>query len=246
VRPPTDRLGTNRYTASNSSRKRSISKTPTVYDYVEQETRLQRAVPPRPPGKTGTHKERFANGSVDDDRRERLCRLYNDTFHHSRVRTFNGEHLLAGASAGRPTSHFTRSQACGAFANAQHAARHVVGAGRLTTMVAAAMELKRLGLARKPMFAVPNTCSASFRPSCSCCIRAANILVRARKILSRRNAKRNYSAASPPAIGCRHRHTLRFERIHCHAETRNVFSKEQLEELEKINGTCQRTINRAW
>src|SRR2546430_5652797 len=36
----------------------------------------------------------------DDSRRERLVRLYNDTFNHTRLRTFNGEHLtLPGASS---------------------------------------------------------------------------------------------------------------------------------------------------
>ena len=35
----------------------------------------------------------------DDSRRERLCRLYNDTFNLTRLRTFNGDHLtLSGAS----------------------------------------------------------------------------------------------------------------------------------------------------
>src|SRR3569623_756635 len=35
----------------------------------------------------------------DDSRRERLCRLYNDTCNHTRVRTFNGDRLtLPGAS----------------------------------------------------------------------------------------------------------------------------------------------------
>src|SRR6202142_2026290 len=33
---------------------------------------------------------------------------------------------------------------------------HVVGAGKTWTMAAAAMEMRRLGLAKKPMFVVPN------------------------------------------------------------------------------------------
>jgi N12 class adenine-specific DNA methylase len=39
-------------------------------------------------------KERFKEWIwSDDSRRERLCRLYNDTFNHTRLRTFNGDHL---------------------------------------------------------------------------------------------------------------------------------------------------------
>jgi N12 class adenine-specific DNA methylase len=46
---------------------------------------------------------------------------------------------------------------------------HVVGTGKTYTLVAAAMELKRLGLGRKPMFAVPsrqmNGCNSMTSPS---------------------------------------------------------------------------------
>ena len=46
-------------------------------------------------------KERFKEWVwSDDSRRERLCRLYSDTFNVRGSRTFNGEHLtLPGASA---------------------------------------------------------------------------------------------------------------------------------------------------
>ena len=54
---------------------------------------------------------------------------------------------------------------------------HVVGAGKTYTMVAAGIELKRLGLATKPMFAVPNHMLAQFSSELLTLYPTANILV---------------------------------------------------------------------
>src|SRR2546430_16746080 len=113
-----------------------------------------------------------------DSRRERLVRLYNDTFSHARLRTFNGEHLtLPGASS---TIQLHTHQKAGVWRILQTPntlLAHVVGAGKTFSMVAAAMELKRLGLARKPMFTVPNHMLGQFSSELLTLYPAANILV---------------------------------------------------------------------
>ena len=53
---------------------------------------------------------------------------------------------------------------------------HVVGAGKTYTMVAAAMELKRLRLANKPLFAVPNHMLGQFSSELLTLYPSANIL----------------------------------------------------------------------
>jgi N12 class adenine-specific DNA methylase len=53
---------------------------------------------------------------------------------------------------------------------------HVVGAGKTFTMAAAAMELKRLGLARKPMFVVPNHMLGQFSSELLTLYPGANVL----------------------------------------------------------------------
>src|SRR5260221_5067917 len=55
--------------------------------------------------------------------------------------------------------------------------RSVVGAGKTYTMSASAMELKRLGLARKPLFAVPNHMLGQFSTELLTLYPGANILV---------------------------------------------------------------------
>jgi N12 class adenine-specific DNA methylase len=106
-------------------------------------------------------------------------------------------------------------------------------------MVAAAMELKRLGLARKPMFAVPNHMLGQFSTELLTLYPGANILVAARRISSRRTA-RSCSAASPPAIGMpSSSRTPAFERIPLSRETQERFFEEQLHELEMIGGNTR-------
>src|SRR6202035_4752461 len=93
----------------------------------------------------------------DADRAERLAHFYNDTFNAVRPREYDGRPLPlpvpTPAFALRPhqTAAFWRTlqePAVGLF--------HEVGAGKTTVMAAAAMELRRLGLAGKILIVVPN------------------------------------------------------------------------------------------
>ena len=103
--------GTNRYTALELIEETLNLKTPTVYDYVGKKPVVNAQSTEAAREKQERIKERFQNGfGRTIERRERLVRLYNDTFNHCRVRTFNGEHLtLPGASAaGSSTLHQSR------------------------------------------------------------------------------------------------------------------------------------------
>ena len=74
----------------------------------------------------------------DDSRRERLCRLYNDTFNHTRQRTFNGDHLtLPGASQAVQLHAHQKAGVWRILQTSNTLLAHVVGAGKIYTMVAA-------------------------------------------------------------------------------------------------------------
>lgn len=93
----------------------------------------------------------------DPDRRNRLVSLYNERFNSIRLRQFDGSHLTF---PGMSPDIELRSHQINAVARCLYGGNtllaHVVGAGKTYTMAAGAMELKRLGLADKPMFVVPN------------------------------------------------------------------------------------------
>ncbi|MGA9450596.1 MAG: hypothetical protein WBW41_04535, partial [Verrucomicrobiia bacterium] len=150
--------GTNRYTGLELIHDALNLKTPTVYDTKDKKPVVNPTATEAAREKQERIKEKFKEWVwTDDERRERLVRLYNDTFNHTRLRTFNGEHLtLPGASSAVQLQLHQKAGVWRILQTPNTLLGHVVGAGKTYTMVASAMELKRLGLARKPMFTVPN------------------------------------------------------------------------------------------
>ena len=121
---------------------------------------------------------------------------------------------------------------------------HVVGAGKTYTMVAAAMELKRLGLARKPMFAVPNHMLGQFSTELLTLYPGANILVAGKEDFESQNRKKLFSRIATgnwDAVIVTH---SGFERIPLSHDTQKRFFEEQLHELEMIRREHADSSNR--
>ncbi len=214
-------------------------RTPTVYDYDEKKVPHVNAVATEAAReKQQKIKDRFAEWVwQDDERRQRLVAHYNREFNHLRLRTFNGDHLqLPGAS---PTITLRAHQKAGVWRILQSPntlLAHVVGAGKTYTMAAAAMELKRLGLARKPMFVVPNHMLGQFSTELLALYPGANILAAGRddfaslgrRQLMSRIATNNWDAVIVTHSG--------FERLPMSEDSQRDFLQVQLDELE----TCIR------
>lgn len=210
-------------------------RTPTVYDHDDELDRdvVNVAATEAARDKQEKIKERFKGWIWQDDgRQDRLVRKYNDEFNNIRLRTFSGDHLtLPGAS---PVIALHRHQKAAVWRILQTPnclLAHVVGAGKTFTMVAAAMELKRLGLARKPLFAVPNHMLGQFSSELLSLYPGANILVASkedfektrRQTLMSRIATGNWDAVIVTHSG--------FEKIPVLRATQEEFFKEQLREL---------------
>ena len=93
----------------------------------------------------------------DYERREQLTKKYNELFNSIRPREYNGDHLTFPNMNSEIT---LRKHQKDAIAHILYGGNtllaHVVGAGKTFEMVAACMELKRLGISQKSMFVVPN------------------------------------------------------------------------------------------
>lgn len=93
----------------------------------------------------------------DHDRREKLTKTYNELFNSTRPREYNGDHLVFPDMNSEITLRKHQKDAIARILYGYNALlAHVVGAGKTFEMVAACMELKRLGLSHKAMFIVPN------------------------------------------------------------------------------------------
>jgi N12 class adenine-specific DNA methylase len=93
----------------------------------------------------------------DDARRDRLLRLYNDEFNQLVPRKYSGAHLhLPGMTTTVTLDPHQKDAVWRILVNGNTLLAHVVGGGKTFTMVAAGMELRRLGKARKVLHVTPN------------------------------------------------------------------------------------------
>jgi len=159
----TTTYGTLRAPAAGLIEQAMNGRTPTVYDDHADGTRTinqQDTIAARE--KQQQIKDRFREWIwADDARAERLARDYNDRFNNLRLRKFDGSHLtLPGMAREMLRNHDLDPHQKNAIWRTLQTGctlpAHVVGAGKTWTMTAAAMELRRMGLAKKPMFVVPN------------------------------------------------------------------------------------------
>lgn len=137
-------------------------------------------------------KEEFKNWIFKDpERREKLCKLYNERFNAIRTREFDGSHLTF---PGMNPEISLRAHQKDAIARILYGKNtllaHVVGAGKTYEMAAAAMELKRIGMANKSLFVVPNHLTAQWGKEFLTLYPGANILVATKKDFEPANRKK--------------------------------------------------------
>jgi N12 class adenine-specific DNA methylase len=158
----TTTYGTSRVKASELIDDALNGRTPTVYDQVDKDTRVVNQQETLAAREKQQLKDRFSEWIwQDEDRAERLARFYNDTFNNLRLRTFDGSHLTFPGMNRHVLrdNDLAKHQKDAVWRMLQSDSTllaHCVGAGKTYAMTAAAMEMRRLGLATKPMIVVPN------------------------------------------------------------------------------------------
>lgn len=139
----------------------------------------------------------FQSWMTDDTARaERIERLYNDIMNDSVPRQFDTDVLelngLSSEWAGRVGTkgreYQKRCIARGTFGGNLLIA-HCVGAGKTFEMASICMQLRRLGIARKPMFAVPNHMLAQWNREFHEAYPGAKVLVADKKDLTKQNRR---------------------------------------------------------
>ncbi len=137
-------------------------------------------------------KEEFKNWIFEDpDRRYRLEKIYNERFNSIRNREYDGSNL---SFDGMNTEIKLRDHQKNAIARTLYGGNtllaHVVGAGKTYEMVASAMESKRLGLASKSLFVVPNHLTTQIGREFMQLYPSSNIMVADKKDFQPKNRKR--------------------------------------------------------
>ena len=178
-------------------------------------------------------KQKFAEWIWKDiDRRERLCRIYNETFNALRPREYDGRHIRFEGMNPEIT---LRPHQVNAIAHILYGGNtllaHEVGAGKTYEMVAAAMEMKRLGLCTKSLIVVPNHITEQWAAEWLQLYPSANILVATRKDFETQNRKKFCSRIATgdyDAIIIGH---SQFEKIPMSLERQQAILERQIEEI---------------
>ncbi len=127
----------------------------------------------------------------DPKRRETLVAKYNELFNSTRPREYDGSHLtFPGMNPEIELREHQRNAIARILYGGNTLLAHEVGAGKTFTMAAAAMEAKRLGLCRKPMFAVPNHLTEQWASEFLRLYPSANVLVATKKDFEPANRKK--------------------------------------------------------
>ncbi|WP_131038771.1 helicase-related protein, partial [Clostridioides difficile] len=137
-------------------------------------------------------KEEFKNWIFNDqERRNRLVKLYNERFNSIRNREYDGSNL---SFEGMNTEIDLRPHQRNAIARSLYGGNtllaHVVGSGKTFEMVASAMESKRLGMCSKSLFVVPNHLTGQIGREFMQLYPSANIMVADKKDFEPKNRKR--------------------------------------------------------
>lgn len=218
-------------------------KTVKVFDYFEEDGK-RKAVLNKKETSVAQAKQKLIEQTFEEwiwkspERREELCKIYNERFNSIRPREYDGSHInFYGMN---PEIKLIPHQ-INAIAHIMYGGNtllaHTVGAGKTFEMVAAAQESKRLGLCNKSLFVVPNHLTEQWASEYLQLYPAANILVATKKDFEAKNRKKfcgRIATGDYDAVIIGH---SQFEKIPMSIERQRDILQRQIDEL--IEGIAQ-------
>ncbi len=159
-----------------------------IFDYIEDDEGRKKAVLNKKETAIAQSKQEMIKQEFQDwiwsdpERRERLCKSYNEKFNSVRPREYDGSHIIFnGMNPEIELREHQKNAVAHILYGGNTLLAHAVGAGKTFEMVAAAQESKRLGLCNKSLFVVPNHLTEQWAAEYLQLYPAANILVATKK-----------------------------------------------------------------
>ena len=168
----------------------------------------------------------------DLDRREELCKVYNERFNAIRPREYDGSHIkFVGMTPGISLMPHQKNAVAHILYGNNTLLAHCVGAGKTFQMIAAGMESRRLGLAQKNLYVVPNHLTEQWGADFLRLYPNANVLVATKKDFEPANRKKFCSRIATgdyDAIIIGH---SQFERIPLSPERQKSMIERQIQDI---------------
>ena len=124
------------------------------------------------------------------EREEMLMRLYNDKFNRTVLRKFDGSHLNVAGLMGKELRPHQKDAVWMLINNRGGIVDHIVGAGKTLVMQSAIMEMRRMGIAKKPMIIALKSTVAQIAKEFREAYPAARILAPTEKDFAANNRKK--------------------------------------------------------
>ena len=124
------------------------------------------------------------------EREEMLMRLYNDKFNRTVLRKFDGSHLNVAGLMGKELRPHQKDAVWMLINNRGGIVDHIVGAGKTLVMQSAIMEMRRMGIAKKPMIIALKSTVAQIAKEFREAYPAARILAPTEKDFATNNRKK--------------------------------------------------------
>lgn len=209
-----------------------------IFDYVEDEFGKRKPVINKKETTIALQKQELIKEGFrewiwkDPQRRERLCKIYNEKFNSTRPREYDGSHItFSGMNPEIELREHQKNAVAHILYGGNTLLAHAVGAGKTFEMTAAAMESKRLGLCSKSLFVVPNHLTEQWAAEFLQLYPAANILVATKKDFETANRKRfcgRIATGDYDAIIIGH---SQFEKIPMSIERQRALLEQQIDEI---------------
>ena len=168
----------------------------------------------------------------DLDRREELCKVYNGRFNAIRPREYDGSHIkFVGMTPEISLMPHQKNAVAHILYGNNTLLAHCVGAGKTFQMIAAGMESRRLGLAQKNLYVVPNHLTEQWGADFLRLYPNANVLVATKKDFEPSNRKKFCSRIATgdyDAIIIGH---SQFERIPLSPERQKSMIERQIQDI---------------
>ncbi len=180
----------------------------------------------------------------EPERRNRLVSFYNNTFNNIRLREYDGEHLtFPGMNPEISLREHQKNAVARILYGGNTLLAHEVGAGKTFVMCSAGMELKRLGLANKILYVVPNHLVEQMGNEMMRLYPSANLLLATKKDFQKKKRQRFVSKiATGEYDGIIMGHSS-FERIGISPERMQRIIDD---EINSIISTLNSTDDRDW
>lgn len=169
----------------------------------------------------------------EPERRDRLLRIYNETFNTVRPREFDGSHLVfPGMNTEMKLRKHQLDFAARVIYTGTGLAAHEVGAGKTAALIAAGMYLKNLGAIHKAVFVVPNPLVGQWATEFYRFFPNANLLVSTAEDFTPKNRNRYISKIATGEYDAVILAHSQFEKIPISTERQIAMLERQINDIE--------------